>query len=215
MRLYHFLSKEYAFEALKNKRIKVSIIDKLNDPFEFCPRCLYPNGERSFSIFKENISKKYGILCFSKIWSNPLLWSHYAKKHEGFALGFDLPDNAAHKVKYRKKRLLYPWDGLPPEKKDTRFFHKLIKIKFLPWKYENEVRFYYFLTDCVCDREQEKENYFVNFDNNLILKEVIAGCKFKPIDDDKKLLSSLVGGFENIKVKEARMDADRYQIVPH
>jgi len=35
MRFYHFLSQKYALKALKKKRLKLSVIDKLNDPFEF------------------------------------------------------------------------------------------------------------------------------------------------------------------------------------
>lgn len=42
-----------------------------------------------------------GILCFSKNWNNPVQWAHYADKHKGFCLGFDVPDEHPTKVTYR------------------------------------------------------------------------------------------------------------------
>jgi hypothetical protein len=208
MRLYHFLSQEYALEALRNKRIKVSIIDKLNDPFEFQVGFSNPNQDTEglFSVFKTNISKKYGILCFSRNWSNPLLWSHYAKKHTGFALGFELPDNAAIKVEYTEDRPLFPFDKLPQDDKEIEsFLNKLIRTKFSSWNYEEEVRFHYFLSEL----NLQNGLYFNNFDNSLILKEVIAGCNCVFNEE----LPSLLGGFKDITVIKSRMDLKKFQIV--
>ncbi len=208
MRLYHFLSKKYALEALKNKRIKVSIIDKLNDPFEFYPGFSNSNQEAKniFTEWKSRISKKYGILCFSENWHNPLLWSHYAEKHIGFALGFELPDNAAIKVEYTEDRPLFPFDKLPQDDKQIEsFFDKLIRTKFSSWDYEEEVRFSYFLSEL----NLENGLYFNNFDNNLILKEVIAGCNCVFNEE----LPSLLGGFKDITVIKSRMDLKKFRIV--
>ena len=35
MRVYHFINKQYGLEAVREKRLKVSRINNLNDPFEF------------------------------------------------------------------------------------------------------------------------------------------------------------------------------------
>lgn len=214
MRLYHFLSQDNAIKTLKNKRIKVSIINELNDPFEFLPRILGSNREANEKLFfkwKAEISKERGIVCFSKRWINPLLWSHYADKHEGFALGFDIPNDVLLKVKYRKKRLLFPWNSYPKDDKQTlpsklRFVKELIKTKFSSWAYEEEFRYGCSLSDCI----QEEGVYFENFDDSLILREVIAGCRSKP----SKELLSLLDGFDNIKLITSKMDSDLYQIVP-
>ncbi|MCH8136173.1 MAG: hypothetical protein IIB77_09380, partial [Proteobacteria bacterium] len=64
------------------------------------------------------------------------------------------------------------------------------------WKYESEVRFYYLLADCACDREQEKEKYFVDFDSNLILREVIVGYRSTLSEEQQILLDE----FKNIKL---------------
>ena len=209
MRLYHFLSEKYALEALRNKRIKVSIIDKLNDPFEFYPGFSNPNQEMEniFSVWKAKISKEQGISCFSKRWHNPLLWSHYAEHHTGFALGFELPDDAAIEVDYTKDRPLFSWNKLPKgDKQLNTFLHKLINTKFLSWAYEEEVRFGYILSKL----DLENKLYFQKFDSDLILKEVITGCN-NTLSDEKLL--SLLDEFEKITVIRSRKHLKLYQIV--
>ncbi len=209
MRLYHFLSEKYALEALRNKRIKVSIIDELNDPFEFHAGFLKPNPkiENIFSRWKAKMSKEQGILCFSERWHNPLLWSHYAEKHTGFALGFELPDNTVIKVEYTEDRPLYPSDKVLVGAKHTKdFLDKLVRTKSLSWAYEEEVRVTYTL------RKLDLENglYFDRFGSGLILKEVITGCNNKL--GDKELLS-LLDEFEKITVIRTKKDSKCFRIV--
>lgn len=36
MIVYHFISSEFALKALRDRRLKISRINELNDPFEFC-----------------------------------------------------------------------------------------------------------------------------------------------------------------------------------
>lgn len=75
MRVYHFLEAKWAQEGISKKRLKVAMIDKLNDPFEFCAGFLAANAaiEKTFRDWKANISKEYGLLCFSKKWTNPFV----------------------------------------------------------------------------------------------------------------------------------------------
>ena len=35
MRVYHFIKLEHGLDSLRDKRLKISLIDKANDPFEF------------------------------------------------------------------------------------------------------------------------------------------------------------------------------------
>jgi hypothetical protein len=209
MRLYHFLSQKYALEALRNKRIKVSTIDKLNDPFEFHAGFLNPNPEieNIFSRWKAKTLKEQGILCFSKGWHNPLLWSHYAEKHTGFALGFELPDNVAIKVKYTEDRPLYPSDKvLEGAKHNKDFLVELVRTKSLSWAYEEEVRVGYALSTL----DLENGLYFDRFGSDLILKEVITGCN-NALSNEKLL--SLLGEFEKITVIRSKKHLKLYQIV--
>ncbi|MFB3884525.1 MAG: DUF2971 domain-containing protein [Thermodesulfobacteriota bacterium] len=182
MRLYHFLSDKYGEEALRKRRLKVSIINQLNDPFEFQAGFLNPTCQLrdTFRKFKDVISAEFGILCFSKQWSNPLLWSHYSEKHTGIALGFDVSKEALQ-VNYSKNRPLFTWHKIPNDSKLTQsYFKKLIKTKFLSWEHEEEFRLFYDLNEL----DRENRLYFQPFDDNLILKEVIAGCKTELSDND-------------------------------
>lgn len=45
-------------------------------------------AEKEF--FKE-LDKNFGIISLSAVWDNILMWSHYAKSHKGFCIGFDAP----------------------------------------------------------------------------------------------------------------------------
>lgn len=103
---YHYLSSKHAINDLENKRIKVSTLDTLNDPFELMPYRRYGFRERQpyNRIFRE-ISKKWGLLCFSQTWGEQLLWSHYAEGHEGIALGFGIFKDKIIKVKYTSNKI--------------------------------------------------------------------------------------------------------------
>ncbi len=209
MRLYHFLNEKYAKEALRKKRLKVSLINQLNDPFEFHAGFTNPTPQirKTFVHFKAVISKEFGILCFSKKWSNPLLWSHYAEKHAGFALGFDIPDDKTTEVKYLKDRPLFKWDKIPTDSEfRQKYLLQLIKTKFLSWNYEEEFRLFYKLNEL----KKEEGLYFQEFDDNLILKEVIAGCKSKMSD---KELIGLMEGCDNITAIKSRMAFKSFRIV--
>jgi hypothetical protein len=80
---------KYGLQALRERRLKISSIDGLNDPFEFLAPDLSDRETRhAFTYHKNEFSRNKGILCFSRDWKNPVLWSHYAESHQGLCLGF-------------------------------------------------------------------------------------------------------------------------------
>ena len=106
MRVYHFVNKKFGLDDLRKNRLKIARIVELNDPFEFAALDL-SDGEfrQAMGSMKQSMSGDFGILCFSKSWRNPVQWAHYADKHTGLCLGFDVPDELLMQVKYRKRRL--------------------------------------------------------------------------------------------------------------
>ncbi len=209
MRAYHFIAEKWAKEALKKKRLKVSNINTLNDPFELHVGFSKPNSllRNTFRDWKEEISKEFGILCFSKNWHNPLLWSHYAEKHTGCALGFEIQDDKATKIIYSKNRPLFKWTEMPSDPiLRQNFLDKLFKTKFVSWKYEEEYRLVYKLNTL----DYEGGFYFQEFDNNLVLKEVITGCNSQMSDEE---FLSLMDGYTKITAIKSRMDVKKYSIV--
>ena len=99
MRVYHFTKADYAQKNLRNRRLKIAEFHDLNDPFELLGAELTKSTHRQiFSGWKETIEKKWGVLCFSRSWHNPVLWSHYSDKHRGICLGFDVADSFLEKI---------------------------------------------------------------------------------------------------------------------
>ena len=42
--------------------------------------------------FKENLLNNTRIICFSELYDSMLMWSHYAKYHQGFCIEYETPD---------------------------------------------------------------------------------------------------------------------------
>lgn len=107
--VYHYISARYGLEGIQKRRLKISRIMELNDPFEFLGVNLKDRKFRKLiSETKQELSKSKGLLCFSKTWRNPVLWGHYADKHKGLCLGFEIASNLLGKVEYIDSRLPVP-----------------------------------------------------------------------------------------------------------
>lgn len=173
MKAFHFLSKEHGLQALKYQRLKVATINELNDPFELLAADLSSRNDRqNFLTWKSEISKKIGFLCFSLDKQNPLLWSHYAQKHTGLALEFEVSDELVIPVRYRKSRQKLDLEDI--RKKggfSASLAERLGSTKFIDWKYEDEVRVPVDLTDCI----KERHLMFQPFKNVIGLVKVHAG----------------------------------------
>ena len=106
MRVYHFVDEHYGLQDLKEKHLKIALINELNDPFEFMGVDLSSSKYcQAMENMKVDMSTKHGILCFSENWENPVQWAHYANRHKGICLGFDVPDKFLTRIKYCDKRL--------------------------------------------------------------------------------------------------------------
>lgn len=201
MRVYHFLNAKYGLEALKNRRLKVSRIGDLNDPFELLGTDL-SNRElrRAFLEMKNALGRNHGLLCFSKRWRNPVLWSHYADRHCGLCLGFDVPDDLLMSVTYTTKRTasdkLFSHDRSIKEIEIKR----LLITKFSYWRYEDEVRCFVSLTD----KNPDNGHYFFEFSNELNLTQVLVGAEARISRRDiKKALGEDNSHVEQFKTRAA------------
>jgi len=166
----------------------------LNDPFEFLGVELSdPEFRKALAATKRDLSKGNGLLCFSKSWRHPMLWAHYADKHRGFCLGFDVNDEKLGHVSYVNSR--FP---KPENPKTESFIEKLLYTKFAHWSYEDEYRLYVALND------QENGLYFVSFSDELILKQVIVGSESSVARADvSNALKALSGSVEQFKARPA------------
>ena len=166
VQVYHFLSADHGLDDLRHRRLRISRIIELNDPFEFLGVDLSDRTFRqAFWETKRQLSKTNGLLCFSKTWRNPVLWGHYADKHRGLCLGFDVPKALLEKIKYVKLRLPVP------NTIDEAFMKHLLFTKFLYWQHEQEYRVFVNL------EEEIDGSYFVNFSATVRLRAVIVGAQ--------------------------------------
>lgn len=172
MRVYYYTAEQYALSNILNKRIKISMLDELNDPFEFLGVNLSNKSFRgAFKAGRDTVAKDFGVISFSRSWKNPLLWAHYGDKHRGICLGFDIDDTHVKEVKYFPERMTLEIDmerefgGLTED-----FMENLLCAKYIGWNYEDEVR-------VVVPLEQKDPTglFFTDFDGNMELKEVILG----------------------------------------
>ena len=175
MRVYHFVNMKFGLDDLRRRRLKIATLNELNDPFElFGINLADPALRQAFRRMKEQIALNRGLLCFSRGWRNPVQWSHYAGKHSGLCLGFDIPDIHLGEVNYSGRRLAVAAERfLDPSQIDEASVTKFLFTKFSHWRYENEVRCFVTLED----KDPDTGLFFADFSDRLTLKEVIVGAE--------------------------------------
>ena len=209
MRVYHFTSAKYAVEDIQNQRLKIARINELNDPFELLAADLLDKRDRqAFVKFKNQMNEKFGIVCFSGSWESPLLWGHYADKHMGIALGFDVADEKLIEVNYTTMRPKVEFNQQTRKViNGPQVLDDLIRTKFTEWQYENEYRMYAELDKA----EQKAKLSFIKFSEDLILREVILGMNcVKPMQELRKLVSAK---FSKVKVIKAGMALRKFKVI--
>jgi hypothetical protein len=201
MLVYHFLPTEYALDDIRRRRLKIATFDALNDPFELWA-CAQENKDirKGLRNWKKTMSRRYGVLCFSRKWHNPLLWAHYADKHQGLVLGFEVRDEVIENITYVKTR-----PALKEANEKTAY--KLLFTKFYDWRYEEEWRIFTRLKD----RDPETHLFFAEFDEELKLREVIVGplceCPKSAIHD------ALGANIDKISIIKSRLAFRAFSVV--
>lgn len=210
MRVYHLLTAENGLSDISLRRIRISRFGDLNDPFELLAAKIDARGFRKgLRSWRDDFNRTNGLLCFSKRWENPVLWSHYGAKHRGICLGFDLAGKLVEEVGYTPDRLALRFvDGDPGKGLEESFVRDLLRTKYIHWQYEEEVRVFLKLDA----KTLENGSYFYSFGPQLMLREVILGplCEI-PIDRVRELVRSAYPGVSVIK---ARLAFKWFKVVP-
>jgi hypothetical protein len=208
VRLYYLTGPEHAISNIVFGRVKISRFSELNDPFELLGqnfdaadiRKLVRNHKNEFNELK-------GIICFSADWTDPVLWSHYAGKHKGAALGFDVEASLVKEVQYSSARLKLKMPkgtkGITPQLADL-----LTYTKFESWSYEREWRLLCDLTNSA----NEGGLYFMPFSKSLKLVEVILGslCDFNL----RKIRALVDASHHGVMTYRARLAHRSFRIIP-
>ncbi|MDD2367642.1 MAG: DUF2971 domain-containing protein [Desulfuromonadaceae bacterium] len=208
MRAYHLMSEHWALEALKLRRLKLSLLEDMNDPFELLGITLKkPSDRHVFRKLKTEMNRTIGVLCFSRSWSNPVLWSHYGDRHYGVCLGFDIPDEWAKEVTYHGNRLESALEQKLSHNSQESLGYTLITTKYEHWRYEDEVRMIVRLEDA----QYVDDHYFIQFCDGLKLREVITGprCKLS----QKQLLKVVAHEDRNVTTIKGRLAFSSFKVV--
>ncbi len=198
MRVYHYLPVKWALQDLQQRRLKLAVFTDLNDPFELMCFDL-PNQEtrQAFKVARNELASKTGMLCFSRRWNNPVLWSHYAEKHRGICFGFDVPDSLLVEVTYTATRLPLDLDATPL---DLKLVNQWLTTKYEGWSYEEEFRVFATRTD----------GPYVHFGPDLVLREVIAG----PLCPHTARLRSVLRSFStDVELIRSRLAFRSFEVV--
>lgn len=207
VRVYHFISSEHGLENIRRRRMKIALIDQLNDPFELLGVASKSASTRQlYRVLKADLSEYMGILCFSASWKNPVQWSHYADHHRGLCLGFDV-SAVLHKVRYAKHRIRPKMHLMKAESiKAEAHVREIIGTKFNHWRYEQEHRLFVQLKE----KDESTGHYFFDFNNEVRLREVIVG----PLSAISRAeIAEAVGDLRSVRIFKSRLAFRTFEVV--
>ena len=211
MRLYHFCEAKFALSNIEQRRLKVARISALNDPFElFAPDLRNSIQRRVFIRNKKEADRRFGLLCFSRGWHNPVLWSHYADKHKGICLAFDVADRLLMRVKYSARRLEVRRSGTETTMSEAeQVARDVLTTKGRDWMYEREMRVF---VDLDFDTQQDGL-FFSSFSEELQLREIIFGALCRV---SLERVQTLVAGMKPpASVVQSRLAFKSFRVVEH
>lgn len=162
-------------------------------------------------------NSKYGITCFSKNNDNILMWAHYADKHQGICLGFDIDEKDIHLEKfmdeknkeldeslsYKLLQIGYGYNR-PEFKFSGNNTEELLRTKSNQWQYENEIRI------------MARSNKYMAFSKGLYykpscLKKIILGANM-PLIDFLDLYEFKIKNKLNLDLYIAELDKSEYRL---
>jgi hypothetical protein len=110
------------------------------------------NEPRVHAGVLETLMNHLGVLCYSASINDPVIWSHYAERHRGVALGFEYaePDQEPLQVRYSKHRPILDFKKIqgPPDAALDRVIEDAFMTKAESWDYEREYRHFIRLDVC-------------------------------------------------------------------
>lgn len=160
------------------------------------------------------------IVCFSNSTINHLdeilLWSHYAKMHEGLRIGFELPMKTGSfficKVQYSDRPPVIDVSQTLADQSLGKSIVECAKMKSLAWEYEDEYRL--ITHPDVCEHRtmpDSKEECFLAFDRRWV-KTVDFGVRC-PTPEKERILGLLKAVYPNqVKCTEAVFHRSEYAL---
>jgi hypothetical protein len=211
VRGYHLTAFGHGISNIGLQRLKVARFSEVNDPFELFAFNVKNREARSLlTEFKVTLDTSHGILCSSKGWKNPVLWSHYATGGRGLALGFDIQKTIGAKgvihIEYRNEKLNAFGKGEAPQITEE-LQQLLLATKFKHWEYEEECRALIELSAT----SRDGRLHFFPFGDQLRLCDVVLGPLCPP--EVVTSVEALVGRTNpNVPVRTARLGYKWFEV---
>lgn len=189
-------------KSILNEQLWLSHTNSFNDPVD--------PSIKQFKKYKEDYnylldSIKVGCLTTKK--DNTLMWSHYADKHRGICIEYDIgkiyeKDNLIiNKVNYNMPIITNKSiaDNEILEIDNINRLIELFSLKSNEWKYEKEYRILYY------DKERKKDGILID----CPIKSICFGTETS--EDDKNLIYEIVKNKKGnqIEFKEAKFKQDK------
>lgn len=183
--------------------LSVLFLGKLSfKEIEYAAREVYENPLKKYDFavnYLKNSIKKSGLCCFSKNSDNILMWSHYADKHSGLCLKFDILEDlecfsVPITVTYQDQ---FPCINVIKETGNI-LLPLITKSKF--WEYEEEVRVY------------KSNGADTPAFEKAALKEIIFGCNAdrKHIQEIRAIVQEK--NYPNVTFKQAKIKKGYYAL---
>jgi hypothetical protein len=174
MIVYHFVNQSFGLKDIRERRLKISGLLDLNDPFDFlAAEAPTKFDRRLLRGWLRHMAKSTGVICFSRSWQNPVQWAHYGDRHRGLCLGFEIPSDSLTQVRYVESRPAWPAAPQPwPIEEQRRLVDQLLSTKFSHWSYEDEYRLFTSRVSPEADG-----THYLDFSGTLRLSKVIVGAR--------------------------------------
>lgn len=175
MRVYYMTSAQWGEVILRERRLKLARFGELNDPFELSLIDNRPRQTRKVvKLISDHFHGSIGVICFGGKWASPVMWAHYADKHFGVALGFDVPDALLTKIKYTDAKISVPLGPhLPKYGLSASLLNQVRMTKATDWSYECEYR----VESELKERDPATGLYYVDFGAQVVLREIVIGYR--------------------------------------
>lgn len=173
MRLYYMTNAKWAEVILKERRLKLSRFYEANDPFELnLIDSRDPARRKIARMIEKYHNERTGMICFGTVWDNPMMWAHYADKHKGVCLGFEVEDKLVSSVDYTDEKIDAEFgEHLPNHGLSVELLSKILTTKSNAWALEQERRVLAGL------KAPDPKNglYFTDFGSQVELRAVVNG----------------------------------------
>lgn len=193
------------------KRYKRWYLANLDEKVELMRPRIPQNVEQVRKTFAERFDNYFRFFCASRRRDSILMWSHYAKNHEGFVIEFDtevplfkrLGKNFVRTVDYKDEKALFK----PDFHRGPSFMEHLLAAacrKSPDWSYELEVRL-------IFPRGIPGAEEFFPIGANCI-RSVVIGCKC-PAARRKEMQAFLQDEpLKHISLWEAKLNRDAFKL---